>query len=75
MVTATPRLLPTAPDPALNVKPEQLEKRGGAYYSEAAVGLVASLVSGDGGVHEVDVRNDGTLVGLADDGEADLRIA
>ena len=30
-------------------------------------GLVASLVSGSGEVHEVDIRNDGTLAGLADD--------
>ena len=34
---------------------------------EAALGLVASLVSGDGAVHEVDVRNAGTLEGLAAD--------
>jgi 6-phospho-beta-glucosidase len=54
-------------DPALNEKPALLEQRGGAFYSEAATGLVASLVSGDGVVHEVDVRNDGTLAGLADD--------
>jgi 6-phospho-beta-glucosidase len=54
-------------DPALNEKPLLLEQRGGAFYSEAAVGLVSSLVSGDGAVHEVDVRNDGTLAGLADD--------
>ena len=44
-----------------------LEQRGGAYYSEAATGLVASLASGDGAVHVVDVRNDGTLEGLAAD--------
>jgi 6-phospho-beta-glucosidase len=54
-------------DPALVEKPPLLERRGGAFYSEAALGLVASLVSGDGAVHEVDVRNDGTLAGLADD--------
>ena len=54
-------------DPALNEKPVLLEQRGGAFYSEAAVGLVSSLVSGDGAVHEVDVRNDGTLAGLAND--------
>ena len=54
-------------DPALNEKPALLEQRGGAFYSEAATGLVASLVSGDDTVHEVDVRNDGTLAGLADD--------
>jgi 6-phospho-beta-glucosidase len=54
-------------DPALAEKPALLEQRGGAYYSEAAIGLVASLVSGDGQVHVVDVRNDGTIDGLADD--------
>ena len=54
-------------DPELNEKPALLEQRGGAYYSEAATGLVASLVGGDDTVHEVDIRNEGTLVGLADD--------
>src|SRR4051812_10323296 len=54
-------------DPALAEKPALLEQRGGAFYSEAALGLVGSLSSGDGAVHEVDVRNDGTLAGFADD--------
>jgi 6-phospho-beta-glucosidase len=54
-------------DPSLAEKPPLLERRGGAFYSEAALGLVASLVSGDGAVHEVDIRNEGTLAGLADD--------
>src|SRR5205085_11296921 len=54
-------------DPNLTEKPALLEQRGGAFYSEAALGLVASLVSGDGAVHEVDVRNNGTIAGLADD--------
>jgi 6-phospho-beta-glucosidase len=54
-------------DPSLTAKPALLEKRGGAYYSEAAVGLVASLSGDDGAVHEVDMRNGGTLAGLADD--------
>jgi 6-phospho-beta-glucosidase len=54
-------------DPALAEKPALLEKRGGAYYSEAAVGLVASLSGDDGAVHEVDMRNAGALAGLADD--------
>jgi 6-phospho-beta-glucosidase len=54
-------------DPALNEKPALLEQRGGAFYSEAAVGLVTSIAHDDGAVHVVDVRNDGTLAGLADD--------
>jgi 6-phospho-beta-glucosidase len=54
-------------DPNVVERPALLMRRGGAYYSEAALGLVASLTGDDGAVHEVDVRNDGTLVGLADD--------
>jgi 6-phospho-beta-glucosidase len=54
-------------DPQLTEKPALLEQRGGAFYSEAAVGLVRSLATGDSRVHEVDLRNEGTLAGLADD--------
>ena len=54
-------------DPGLTEKPALLEQRGGAFYSEAAVGLVSSLVRGDGAIHTVDVRNEGTLAGLAAD--------
>jgi 6-phospho-beta-glucosidase len=52
---------------ALNTKPDLLDQRGGAYYSDAAMGLVGSLISGDGAVHVVDTRNAGTLPGLAAD--------
>jgi 6-phospho-beta-glucosidase len=52
----------------LNEKPALLEQRGGAFYSEAAVGLVASLSGHREGVHVVDIRNGNTLAGLqADD--------
>ena len=54
-------------DPALTEKPALLERRGGAFYSEAALGLIRSLVTDDGGVHEVDLRNGETLAGLAGD--------
>jgi 6-phospho-beta-glucosidase len=54
-------------DPALSEKPALLEQRGGAFYSEAALGLVRSLVTGDGGVHVVDVRNGSTIEGMAPD--------
>ena len=60
-------LLELYQDEELSEKPALLEQRGGAFYSEAATGLVASLVSGDDGVHVVDVANHGTLAGLADD--------
>jgi 6-phospho-beta-glucosidase len=64
-------------DPTLDTKPELLAKRGGAFYSEAAVALVASLfggTAGDGGAaadgeapQVVNVRNFGILPFLADD--------
>jgi 6-phospho-beta-glucosidase len=51
-------------DPALASKPPLLERRGGAFYSEAAAQLVASLLAGAGDVQVVDVRNGATLAGL-----------
>jgi len=54
-------------DPSLNEKPALLEQRGGAFYSEAAAGLVRSLAYDIGDVHEVDVHNERTLPGLAAD--------
>jgi 6-phospho-beta-glucosidase len=54
-------------DPSLTEKPALLERRGGAFYSEAAIGLVGSLAGNTGEVHVVDVRNNGTIGGLADD--------
>jgi 6-phospho-beta-glucosidase len=54
-------------DPTVSEKPALLEQRGGAFYSEAAIGLAASLATGDGAVHVVDLRNEGTLTGLAAD--------
>jgi 6-phospho-beta-glucosidase len=60
-------LLETYRDPSVTEKPALLERRGGAFYSDAALGLLASLAEGDGAVHVVDVRNEGTLSGLADD--------
>jgi 6-phospho-beta-glucosidase len=54
-------------DPNLVEKPALLEQRGGAFYSEAAIGLVGSLATGDGAVHVVDIRNDGTIGGMAAD--------
>jgi 6-phospho-beta-glucosidase len=54
-------------DPTLDRKPELLEHRGGAFYSEAAAQLIASLADGRGDLQVVDVRNDGALPGLAAD--------
>jgi 6-phospho-beta-glucosidase len=66
------RLLDLYADPAVDEKPAELSQRGGAYYSEAAVALVASLLgsgTADGAedVQVVNLRNDGSLPFLDDD--------
>ncbi|MFF5704226.1 6-phospho-beta-glucosidase [Streptomyces sp. NPDC012794] len=61
-------LLALYADPALDEKPALLARRGGAFYSEAAVDLAAALLGGGGpSVQVVNTRNGGTLPFLADD--------
>lgn len=59
-------------DPDLAEKPELLERRGGAFYSEAAAQLIASLHEGTGDVQVVNVRNDGALPDLPDDAVVEI---
>jgi len=54
-------------DPSVDEKPAELEKRGGAYYSDAAVAVIASLATDRGDVQALNVRNDGTFPFLPDD--------
>jgi 6-phospho-beta-glucosidase len=61
------RLLEMYADPALDEKPELLGKRGGAFYSEAAVDLTSSLLRDTGEVRIVNTFNRGTLPFLPDD--------
>ncbi|NUS03023.1 MAG: 6-phospho-beta-glucosidase [Nonomuraea sp.] len=60
-------LLKLYADPAVDTKPELLDRRGGAYYSEAAVALIASLLGDRGDVQVVNTRNNGTLPFLRDE--------
>lgn len=60
-------LLKMYADPELDTKPELLSKRGGAFYSEAAVALLSSLVGDTKDVQVVNVRNNGTYRFLDDD--------
>ncbi|MGR4879001.1 6-phospho-beta-glucosidase [Streptomyces sp. LARHCF249] len=64
-------------DPALDEKPALLARRGGAFYSEAAVDLAASLL-GDGtaggpAVQVVNTLNNGTLPFLPDDAVVEVQ--
>ncbi|MFJ6697795.1 6-phospho-beta-glucosidase [Streptomyces sp. NPDC091272] len=55
-------------DPALDEKPELLARRGGAFYSEAAVDLASALLGcGGSPVQVVNTYNNGTLPFLPDD--------
>ncbi|MCY0899394.1 MAG: 6-phospho-beta-glucosidase [Firmicutes bacterium] len=59
-------------DPALAIKPPQLEKRGGAYYSLAAVELMASIYSDRGDVQTVNVANGTILPFLPEDASIEV---
>ncbi|GAA2500371.1 6-phospho-beta-glucosidase [Streptomyces longisporus] len=63
-------------DPALDEKPELLAKRGGAYYSEAAVDLAAALLGSAGSPYQVvNTLNRGTLPFLPDDAVIEVQAA
>jgi len=51
----------------LDVKPKQLEDRGGAFYSEAACRLIESIYTDKRDIQPVDVRNNGAIAGIEDD--------
>ncbi|MET9449218.1 6-phospho-beta-glucosidase [Streptomyces cinerochromogenes] len=63
-------------DPALDEKPALLAKRGGAFYSEAAVDLAAALLGGGGSPYQVvNTLNRGTLSFLPDDAVIEVQAA
>jgi 6-phospho-beta-glucosidase len=66
------RLLEMYADPGLDEKPALLMQRGGAYYSEAAAQLIASLHAGTGDLQAVDIRNQGALPDLPDDAVVEI---
>ncbi|MFC9280276.1 6-phospho-beta-glucosidase [Streptomyces collinus] len=69
-------LLTMYADPALDEKPALLAKRGGAFYSEAAVDLAASLLGGGGSPYQVvNTLNKGTLPFLPDDAVIEVQAA
>ncbi len=59
-------------DPDLGVKPEQLSKRGGAYYSDAACELISSIYNDKRTDMVVSTRNRGALTDLPYDAAAEV---
>ncbi len=60
-------LLAKYADPALTTPPPELEKRGGAYYSTAAVHLLRAMHNDEGSIHEVNVPHRGAVPGWPED--------
>jgi 6-phospho-beta-glucosidase len=59
-------------DVNLSEKPKQLEKRGGAYYSEAAVNLMHSLYTDRRDIQTLNVRNNGIIPFLPEDASIEV---
>ncbi|WP_050614101.1 6-phospho-beta-glucosidase [Bacillus testis] len=59
-------------DPELDIKPPQLEKRGGAYYSDAACSLMASIYNNKGDIQPVNTRNNGAIASIPDDSAVEV---
>ncbi|WP_327345736.1 6-phospho-beta-glucosidase [Streptomyces europaeiscabiei] len=70
------QLLEMYADPALDEKPALLARRGGAFYSEAAVDLAASLLGEGGSPYQVvNTLNRGTLPFLPADAVIEVQAA
>ncbi|EPR14036.1 6-phospho-beta-glucosidase [Ruminiclostridium papyrosolvens] len=54
-------------DEDLNVKPKELEGRGGAYYSDAAISLISAIHNDKNEIHTINVLNNGTITNVPSD--------
>lgn len=59
-------------DVNLIVKPEELMKRGGAYYSDSAAELMADIHNDAGNTHIVNTLNNGAIPGLHKDAVVEI---
>ncbi|MDT3764266.1 6-phospho-beta-glucosidase [Priestia filamentosa] len=59
-------------DENLSIKPPQLEKRGGAYYSDAACSLIHSIYTDKGDIQPVNTRNNGAIASVPYDSAVEV---
>lgn len=59
-------------DPNLDIKPPQLEQRGGAYYSDAAVRLITSIYTDKGDIQPVNTINNGAIASIPADSAVEV---
>jgi 6-phospho-beta-glucosidase len=53
-------------DPELNIKPKELEQRGGAYYSDVAVNVISSIYNDKRDYQVINTINEGHITDLPD---------
>ncbi|WP_117161151.1 6-phospho-beta-glucosidase [Paraliobacillus sp. X-1268] len=59
-------------DPELDSKPPQLQERGGAYYSDAAVRLITSIYNDKRDIQPVNTRNNGAIASIPNDSAVEV---
>ncbi|PAV28433.1 6-phospho-beta-glucosidase [Virgibacillus profundi] len=59
-------------DENLNIKPPQLEERGGAYYSDAAVRLITSIYNDKRDIQPVNTMNRGAIASIPDESAVEI---
>jgi 6-phospho-beta-glucosidase len=59
-------------NPDLAIKPPQLEERGGAYYSDAAVRLISSIYNDKRDIQPVNTQNNGAITGIPSDSAVEV---
>src|SRR5699024_8448635 len=59
-------------DPDLDIKPPQLEKRGGAYYSDAACSLINSIYNDKRDIQTVNTKNNGAIDSIPNDSAVEV---
>jgi len=59
-------------DENLDIKPPQLEQRGGAYYSDAACSLISSIYNDKGDIQPVNTMNKGAIASIPHDSAVEV---
>ncbi|PGL72221.1 6-phospho-beta-glucosidase [Bacillus sp. AFS055030] len=59
-------------DENLAIKPPQLEKRGGAYYSDAACSLITSIYNDKKDIQVLNVQNNGSIQGIPNESAVEV---
>lgn len=66
------RLFEQYKEPELDIKPPELQLRGGAYYSEAALNVISSIYNNKQDIQIVNVQNKGTIPELPYDASIEV---